>query len=38
MPAIRVKVSDGNILTACCQAAFKGEKTCLMGTLWRVVK
>ena len=33
-----VQLPDGNILTVYYQAEFKGEKTCLMGTLWRVTK
>ena len=31
-----VQLPDGTILTVYYQAEFKGEKTCLMGTLWRV--
>jgi hypothetical protein len=30
-----VQLLDGTILTVYYQAEFKGEKTCLMGTLWR---
>ena len=33
-----VQQPDGTILTVYYQAEFKGEKTCLMGTLWRVTK
>ena len=33
-----VQLPDGTILTVYYQAEFKGEKTCLMGTLWRVTK
>ena len=33
-----VQLPDGTILTVYYQAEFKGEKTCLMGTLWRVMK
>ena len=33
-----VQLPDGNILTVYYQAENKGEKTCLMGTLWRVTK
>ncbi|MCR5752603.1 MAG: glycoside hydrolase [Kiritimatiellae bacterium] len=33
-----VQMADGSILTVYYQAENKGEKTCLMGTLWRVTK
>ena len=33
-----VQLPGGNILTVYYQAEFKGENTCLMGTLWRVTK